>query len=236
MGAEQEPALSPYLRVDEAKQLYVTGDAAHDFDHVWRVTRLAVQLARAEGADVEIVFLAALLHDMPVKDAPVKDAPVKENASHDARAVRRGHHLAAAAHAGAMLRGRAMPTDRVAAVVHCIEAHRFRDQTIQPRTLEAQCLYDADKLDSIGAIGVARAFAYAGSHDSRLWIEPITAMPPFTDKPSGADYTPVHEFVYKLEKLLSTLHTPTAKQLGQKRQAVMVNFFELLDAEMRQIE
>jgi len=226
MRAEQDRSLSPYLGLDEAKQLYRLGDAAHDFDHVWRVTRLAIQLARAEGADVEIVYLAALLHDVPVD----------EGASADAEDMRRSHHMAAAAHAGTFLHKRGMAEERVNAVVHCIEAHRFRDQTIQPQTLEAQCLYDADKLDSIGAIGVARAFAYAGSHDNRLWREPITAVPPSTDKPSGADYTPVHEFVYKLEKLLSTLHTPTARQLGKKRQDVMVNFFELLDAEMRQIE
>ncbi|MCB0110416.1 MAG: HD domain-containing protein [Caldilineaceae bacterium] len=218
--------ISRYLSVEEARQLYVAGDAAHDFDHVWRVTRLAVQLARAEGADCEIVFLAALLHD----------APVGEDTLLSAQAVRRAHHLAAAAYAGDFLQHRGMATERVAAVVHSIEAHRFRDQTIQPQTVEAMCLYDADKLDSIGAIGVARAFAYAGSHDTRLWTVPVAAVPPFTAKPQGADYTPVHEHVYKLQNLLATLYTPTAQRLGAKRHETMVTFFELLDKEMRQIE
>lgn len=221
---------SPYLQVDEARQLYIAGDAAHDFDHVWRVTRLAAQLATAEGADGEIVFLAALLHDVPVDDATVDDATLP-----DAHAVRRAHHHAAAAHAGALLQNRGMATDRVAAVVHCIEAHRFRDQSIQPATLEAQCLYDADKLDSMGAIGVARAFAYAGSHDTRLWVEPSAVIRFLAEKPTGADYTPVHEYVYKLSRLQGTLYTSTAKAIGAERHQAMVMFFELLDAEMRQI-
>lgn len=220
-----DQAISTYLSADEAQTLYVAGDAAHDFDHVWRVTRLAVQLAQAEGADLEIVFLAALLHDVPVSNGAIAAAS----------AVRRAHHLAAADHARRLLLAGGMAEERVAAVVHCIEAHRFRDQSIQPQTLEAKCLYDADKLDSIGAIGVARAFAYAGSHDTRLWIEPIGAVPPIEEKPVGADYTPVHEYVYKLKKLPATLHTPTAQQLGKKRQQAMISFFELLDAEMRQL-
>jgi uncharacterized protein len=127
-----------------------------------------------------------------------------------------------------------MALKRIENVVHCIAAHRFRDQSLQPQTLEAQCLYDADKLDSIGAIGVARAFAFAGAHGNRLWTEPYGATPPAEAKPSGADYTPVHEFVYKLQRLLATLHTPTARQIGEERHAFMVTFHEQLDAEMRQ--
>ena len=225
MTTTMDQVISRFLDANEAQQLYATGDAAHDFDHVWRVTRLALQLATAEGADQEIVFLAALLHDIPISE----ERPL------NAQATRRAHHLAAAAYAGNFLHNRGMATERVAAVVHCIEAHRFRDQSIQPNTLEAQCLYDADKLDSMGAMGVARAFAYAGSHDSRLWIEPISAVSAFAEKPSGADYTPVHEFVYKLRRLSATLHTSTAKAMGAQRHQVMVEFFELLDEEMRQI-
>lgn len=226
MNVDQYATLSRYLQVDEAQQLYAAGDAAHDFDHVWRVTRLAVKLAQAEGAELEIVFLAALLHDVPVIEDTLSDPAT----------LRRSHHLAAAAYSGDFLRQRGMPPERVAAVVHCIEAHRFRDQSIQPATLEAQCLYDADKLDSMGAIGVARAFAYAGSHDTRLWCGPLEAVPPFSARPQGADYTPVHEFVYKLQKLWTTLHTPTARGLGEARHQTMIHFFELLDDEMRQID
>jgi len=223
-----EKMMDRYLPLEEARQLYADGDAAHDFDHVWRVTRLATMLAQAEGADVTVVQLAALLHDVPVP-------PTLADQPEDAQSVRRAHHLAAAAFAQRFLSGRGLAAPQVENVVHAIEAHRFRDQSISPSTLEAQCLYDADKLDSIGAIGVARAYAYAGAHGSRLWTEPCAAVPAFAEKPTGDAYTPVHELVYKLQRLLATLHTPTAQRIGAERHTFMLNFFEQLDVEMRQI-
>lgn len=205
-----------WLTLADARALYATDDSAHDFDHVLRVTHLAEHIAQAEGANVTIVRLAALCHDLPVA------------AGVDSR---RGHHFAAAAATRALLLARGCPAEWVAQIVHCIEAHRFRDQSIQPQTLEARCLYDADKLDSMGAIGVARAFAYAGHHNNRLWTTPVVAIT--SDKPQGANYTPVHEFVYKLQRLVTTLHTATARQIGVERHDYLVAFFQQLDAEMQ---
>ncbi len=212
------PEFDRYLSIEEARHFYQQDDSAHDFDHVLRVTRLAEKLAHHEGADVTVVVLAALCHDLP--------APQVEQS-------RQSHHQVAADFAGQLLHKRGMAAARVANVVHCIQAHRFRDQTIQPQTLEAQCLYDADKLDSIGAIGVARAFAFAGRTGERLWYTPVAAIPVTGAKPTGADYTPVHEFVYKLQKLCATLHTPTARQIGAERHAYLVTFFQQLDQEMQ---
>lgn len=217
---ERSKLESRYLTEAQAQQLYTLGDAAHDFDHVRRVAHLAVRLARAEGADEEVVLLAAFLHDVP-------------NTLH--AITRTAHHVAAAEFARQYLTMQAMAPKAVENVVHCIEAHRFREQAIQPQTLEAKCLYDADKLDSIGAIGVARAFAFAGSTGERLWTEPVSATPPADAKPVGADYTPVHEYVYKLGRLLATLHTSTAKHIGAQRHQFMASFYEQLDAEMRQV-
>jgi uncharacterized protein len=212
-----------YLGREEARQLYVNGDAAHDFDHVLRVVRLADQIAQAEGANVTVVRLAALLHDAPADKGDGM-------ANHSARD---GHHLAAAATAGKLLRERGLGTDESAQVVHCIEAHRFRDNTIQPQTLEAKCLYDADKLDSIGAIGVGRAFAYAGAHDHRLWTGPGSEVLDTEYPPQGADYTPVHEYIYKLRHVADALYTETARRIGRERHAFMSAFFARLDEEMR---
>lgn len=217
-----KPTDQSYLTIDDARALYVQGDAAHDFDHVLRVMQLATQIAAAEGADQTVVRLAALLHD----------APVDNLAATDAAALRSGHHRAAAAFAGEYLRGCGLAEERVANVVHCIAAHRFRDSSVQPQTLEAKCLYDADKLDSIGAIGVARTFAYAGAHANRLWTMPHTAIELAAQPPSEPDYTPVHEYVYKLRRILETLHTATARTIGARRHAVMQQFFEQFDQEM----
>jgi uncharacterized protein len=213
-------ALADYLTDDEARALYADGDAAHDFDHVWRVTTLAIRLAQSEGADVTVVRLAALLHDVPVAEAG-EDHP------------RRTHHLAAADFARDLLVGRGLGTEQVANVVHCIEAHRFRDQSVQPQSIEAKCLYDADKLDSIGAIGIGRAFAFAGAYQARLWTEPWSSVPPQDAKPSGANYTPVHEYVYKLRRIVSTLHTVSARRIGAERHRFMLAFFDQLDAEVQ---
>jgi uncharacterized protein len=102
--------------------------------------------------------------------------------------------------------------------------------------LEAKCLYDADKLDSMGAVGVARAFAFAGSHDERLWTRPWRAIAPDGPPPTGPEYTPVHEFVYKLRRVLATLHTPTARRMGEARHRFMVDFFDRLDAEIEELD
>ncbi len=154
-----------WMSEDEARALYTTGDAAHDFDHVRRVTHLARAIARAEGAHEAVVCTAALLHDVP--------AHFPEGDAANARAE---HHMAAASFAQEYLTARGVPAAHVANVVHCIEAHRFRDASRMPATLEAQCLYDADKLDSMGAIGVARAFAFAGTHGNRLWHMDVAAI------------------------------------------------------------
>ncbi len=210
--------MSTILSEAEAAALYAAGDAAHDFDHVRRVARLAVRLAEAEGADVTVVRLAALLHDAPTPGAEAGG--------------RSSHHRSAAAFARRLLLERGLDAERADAVAHCIEAHRFRDHSTPPQTLEAKCLYDADKLDSMGAIGIARAFAYGGAHADRLWTEPWRRLDPQGSPPAGAEYTPVHEYVYKLNRLLATLHTDSARALGAERHVFMAHFFDRLDVEM----
>ena len=221
-----------YLSEEQARALYTEGDAAHDFDHVLRVMRIAVRIAAAEGADVEVVRLAALLHDAPVSEQ-TPSFSATEGRQELGVLERASHHLAAAQYAGDLLRGRGLETERVANVVHCIEAHRFRDRSVMPATLEARCLYDADKLDSIGAIGVGRAFAFGGAHGNRLWSEPWRQAPADDARPQGNDYTPVHEYVYKLQRLQGTLYTAGAGAIAVQRHQFMCLFFDQLDAEMQ---
>ena len=128
--------------IDQARDWYTVSDQVHDFDHVIRVYRLAEVLAEKEGADLEIVRAAALLHDA-------------ESASGDDQ-TRLAHHEAAADFAGKTLAEEGWPAERIQAVQECILSHRFRAGKA-PETLEAKVLFDADKLDAIGAIGVARA-------------------------------------------------------------------------------
>jgi len=228
--------MSSFLTEESARLLYAAGDAAHDFDHILRVTRLAVQIAEAEQADVEVVRLAALLHDLP----PEATGTGGGTDDHHAEAARAAHHVDAAQRALALLQGSCLEVQQMENVAHCIRAHRFRDQSVQPQTLEARCLYDADKLDSMGAIGVARAVAYATHHGNRLWNEPVAAIEAQLagnrPLPVGKEYTPVHEFVFKLQRLYGTLHTESARAMGRSRHETMAAFFAALDAELTPLQ
>lgn len=204
------------ITVEFVRGLYERGGGGHDFDHVLRVTALAERIAAAEGADLTVVRTAALLHDIGESQG------------------REAHHLFGAARARELLRE--SPRAFVDAVAHAIEAHRFRADPA-PHTLEAKCLSDADKLDAIGAMGVARAYAYAGAHGTALWKQPWPVIAAaggdarLVPDALGADYTPVHEFVYKLNLIPERLYTPTARAIAAERQAFMAAFFDRLDEE-----
>jgi len=190
------------ITIAEARTCY-QNDAAHDFDHVLRVLNNALKIAETEKADRDILQTAVLLHDIARADQ-----------------ARTGvdHALEGARRARAILHD--APPQLVQAVCHAIETHRFRANN-PPRTIEAKILYDADKLDSIGAVGVARVFAYAGSHNSRLWAED-----------EAGDHTPLQEYRVKLVKLRDKLLTPSARRLAEERHTYMVQFFERMAMEI----
>ncbi|MDH7485675.1 MAG: HD domain-containing protein [Anaerolineae bacterium] len=196
------------ITIEEARQLYAAGDAAHDFDHVLRVLALAERIAQAEGADMAVVRTAALLHDIAHGEP-----------EHHRRGAERARQLLAS-----------QPPAFVEAVAHAIEAHRFRCEP-QPRTLEAQVVSDADKLDAIGAVGVARAFAHTAQQGQRLFV-PLDEVDE-ASLASGPGHTAVHEFVFKLSRLRDFLYTHTAREIARGRHEFMVDFFRRLDAEVR---
>jgi uncharacterized protein len=195
------------LSIEEVRALYGDDDRAHDFDHVLRVLTLAERIAMAEGADMAIIRAATLLHDIAHREPQ--------------------HHLAGAARARDILAGH--DPDFVGAVVHAIQAHRFRCSP-DPATPEAQVLFDSDKLDAIGAVGIARAFAHSAHLGQPLFVtlseaERHTAT-------AGSPYTAVHEYVVKLSRLKDLLYTRTAREIARGRHEFMVAFFDRLDAEL----
>lgn len=205
------------LTYEFARTLYEDNATTHAFDHVLRVTRLAERIARNEHADLSIVRTASLLHDIARSEPD--------------------HHMAGASQARSLLVD--APSCFVEAVVHCIESHSF-DLPPQPRSIEAKCLCDADKLDAIGAIGVARTFAVAGIYDSRLWVSTLDELRLKIGEGKRAyrrqwgktkDYTPSHELICKLEDLGSGMYTVTARRIAAERHRFMVAFFHRLDEE-----
>lgn len=207
--------------LEEARALYEETDSAHDFDHVLRVTRMAERLARAEGADEDVVRAAALLHDIARHAEDViagQGTPAPDHAE------------TAAEDARAYLIGRGADERFAERVAEAIRAHRFRG-SVQPASLEAQILFDADKLDSIGAIGVARAYAVTGRLNQKLFTEPDPASVATRDD-RRPDRSPVDEFHVKLKQLRGRLSTETARQIAEGRHAYMVEFFEELRREV----
>lgn len=204
--------------LEQARAWYTAADPVHDFEHVLRVYRLAERIGQAEGADLEIIRAAALLHDA-------------SGAAPDDHAARAEHQHASADFAREVLCAEGWPDERIAAVQHCIRAHRFRGAEA-PQTLEAKIIFDSDKLDVLGAIGVARVMAYAARAN-----QPLTGAPPSQkflssfEKEPGEPHTPYHEFLFKLSRIRERLHTPTARALAEERHRYLAEYFERLALE-----
>lgn len=202
--------------IETARNWYPAADPVHGFDHVLRVYHLAEHLARAEGAELKIVQAAALLHDA---DLP----PVTHNTEQRGK-----HHIASAEFAKEVLNDEGWLPQDIAAVTHCIRAHRFRDDRDQPKTLEAQVLFDADKLDAIGAIGVARAIAFAAQAGLPAFGMPSAKFFATGELEPGEPHSAYHEYIYKLRNIKKKLYTETARGIAEGRHRVMGEFFERL--------
>lgn len=206
------------LTLEAARSWYPASDPVHGFEHIERVVRMARRLAAETGADLEIVEVAALLHDA-------------EGSHAEDDAARHEHQQSSADFARQVLLAEGWHEERIDAVLHCIRAHRFRDEREQPQTLEAQVLFDADKLDAIGAIGVARAIAFSLQAGQPVYGPPSRRFLQTGRLESGEAHTAYHEYLFKLSKLRDRLYTPAARQIAERRHQAMVQFFEELAAE-----
>ena len=195
--------------IETARAYYPDDDPVHGFSHVLRVYRLAEKIASEEGADLRIVQAAALLHDVE------GDVDVREN-----------HHLAAARFAENKLLDEGWEKVDIDAVLHCIRSHRFRNKEEEPGTLEARVLFDADKIDAIGAVGIARAVSYAIRAGMDVYAPPSPSYLETGKLAEGESQTVSHEYLFKLRKIKDRLYTETGRNLASERHHLMVKFFE----------
>ena len=202
------------LSIDEAKEYYDAHDSAHGFSHVLRVYQLALLIGEEEGANLKILQPAALLHDV-------------ENSMLD-KEKRKQHHLLSAEFAGKILAEHGWSEDDIQAVRHCIRAHRYRDACETPQTIEAKCLFDADKLDSIGAIGAARAIAVSVEKGLPFYGAPSARFLKSGRLADGESHSAYHEYWFKLRHVKDRMLTSTGKALAEERHRVMTAFFEAL--------
>ncbi len=207
-------ALAPLHARCAAHVATIVGDTAHDDGHVARVVRQALRLAAAEGARLDVVLPAAWLHDCVVVP---KDSPDRRRASRLAadEAVR----LLAAWGWGEL------PLE---AIAHAVEAHSF-SAGIEPRTLEACVVQDADRLDAIGAIGLARCLALGGAMGRPLMHpdDPFADARDPDDRAWSIDHLPV-----KLLRLEGLMRTAAGRAEAAVRTAWLRGFLDRLRCEV----
>lgn len=181
-------------------------DGSHDIAHILRVFRNAMRILSEEGGQGEVLAAAVLLHDCVTVE---KNSPMRAEAS----------RLAAEKAAG-ILANLGWNESDAAAVAHAITAHSFSANR-QPETLEAKILQDADRLDAIGAIGVARCFYVAGRMKSLLYdaADPAGASRPLDDKHFVLDHFPA-----KLLKLANGFQTEAGRRMAAERHRRLVEF------------
>ncbi len=189
-------------------------DGAHDEAHLLRVWRNAARIVQGEGGDSEILVAANLLHDCILVD---KATPERSQASR-----------LAAAKAREVLTDLGWQSGRIGQVCHAIEAHSF-SAGIEPLTLEAKILQDADRLDAIGFIGIARCFYIAGMSRAAICdpTDPAAQQRPLDDRTWALDH-----FQTKLLKLGGSVRTETGQRLATERLATLKDFFAGLIAEV----
>ena len=187
------------------------GDDAtgHDLAHGWRVFHTARRLANSyPEADLEVLGAAALVHDV-----------------HRAMGAGTGEYVhpeESLEEVEAVLEAAAFPEEKREAVLHCVALHEeyeFRGDRRDGERSEVDLLRDADNLDAMGAVGVARCFAYSGAHGRPMWT-------PDTEEPSAVDH--FHE---KLLNLREELHTEAAREVAEGRHAFLEAFLERFEAE-----
>ncbi|MBK0404936.1 HD domain-containing protein [Adhaeribacter sp. BT258] len=191
------------------KQELARDSSGHDWWHISRVTHTTLEIARHENADLFVCELAALLHDI---------ADEKLNASKAAGMQK----------VKSWLEENQVPEKAAAHVLEIISTMSYNGGHNQPmKTLEGKVVQDADRLDALGAIGIARTFAYGG-HKGHLMHNPALAvraeMTP--EEYRNAESTPINHFYEKLLKLKNLMNTAYGKKLAAERHAYMENFLE----------
>jgi uncharacterized protein len=200
---------------EEAKRFFSGARGSHDWDHTQRVLSLCLMIGKKEGGNLTILRLAALLHDIG-------------RAAEDHSNGKICHSQAGASMASQILKAHGIKKETMNRVIHCIQTHRFRKRRV-PVSKEAKILFDADKLDSIGAVGIGRAFLFAGEVGARLHNQETDIQ---KTKPYTIEDTAFREYTVKLRKIKDRIFTEEGKRIARVRHRFMVIFFERLNKEI----
>jgi len=202
--------------IERVRRHFENAPNCHDFDHTLRVLRNAELLAaELPEASLPVVRLAALLHDVARAEEIAGKGRMKCHAERGAELVPE------------FLADFGLPPAMVGHVAAAVRTHRYRDDA-EPATLEAEIVYDADKLDSLGAVGIGRSFLFAGREGARLHnrAEEALAAPEYS-----REDTAYREYLVKLSKLPAAMRTKPGRRMAEKRAELMHDFFQQLNRE-----
>ena len=197
-------------------ELFVNSNGSHDLDHTKRVYNNALKIAENDDVDLDVVKISVILHDIARKCQDDSKGKVC-------------HAEVGAKLAKEILSAYDLKQDVIDKVVHCIETHRFRKDKL-PESKEARILFDADKLDSIGAIGIGRAISFSGEigakvHDPEVVAEDV--------KEYSLEDTAYREFLVKLCKVKDMMFTDRGREIAKQRHEFMEDFFDRINKECR---
>jgi len=211
-----------------ADSYYPKHDWAHGRNHIERVLKMAIEIGKQERADLEIVELATILHD------------IFQNREAHASIEGFRHETEGSKEVRKILAKLGLADRTVDAVCHCIESHRKRSGRTEPQTIEAKCLFDADKLDCIGAIGTIRSAFVSFDHKQEFYkeVDDIEAYRRRNIRQDGTIIDPaLHssnlEYELSLKAVANRMYTETGKRLAKERAAFMDAFYDRLGKELK---
>lgn len=207
------------VEIDEVRSYAVSFfgdvDPSHDWHHVERVYKLGERIARNENAEERVVKISVLLHDI---------GRAKED-----KGVIEDHAIWGAQKAEGFLRDRGEDTGVVEAVKHCIESHRYSN-SVEPRTTEAKVVCDADNLDALGAVGIARCFSYGGANG--IVIDSSLGKTRIKEEERDRE-TQMKHLKSKILSLKERMYTQTGKEIAQDRHGFVEDFVERFESEVK---
>lgn len=207
-------------QIIEEYMLSCMDDSAHDAEHIYRVLSNALVIAREEtGVDYDILICACLLHDIGRPDQ-IRDPSLCHAAVGSEKAYR-------------FLLKNGFGKGFAVAVQDCIRTHRFRKND-QPESLEAKILFDADKLDVVGAIGIARTLVYKGTVTEPLYTR--FADGTISDGAGEEPHSFFQEYHRKLNKLYDRFYTVAGHRLAQQRKSAAEDFYHSLYREVTALD
>lgn len=201
----------------------------HNIEHVMRVYNLCLNLAKGEKINKEVLQAATLLHDIG-GDKELKDKSGKTD-----------HAVESAKQAEPILKRLGFSKDEIEHIKSCIISHRFKNNH-EPKTLEAKLLFDADKIDALGAIGVARSFVWVGRNNAHIFKKVDNLEEYAKENLSGkiggriqdkSKHSPQIEYDAKLKHIIDRLNTSKAKKIAKKRLDFYKNFLNRLEQEIK---